>query len=142
MILKNDALTNRLRTLRDRHKHFASAELMNVLDSAFMLQEMTYAGVISGDKYIKLPRIQYNEVEKNAHLSSQRGEQGAVNVRAFRIPSQREGQDSMLKSQYVASVERALPQRRALSTLHLNQENGQQEVFMGTYFPKKLEPNT
>jgi hypothetical protein len=33
---------------------------MNVLDSAFMLQELSYPGVISGDKYIKLPRIQYN----------------------------------------------------------------------------------
>jgi hypothetical protein len=68
---------------------------MNVLDSAFMLQELSYPGVISGDKYIKLPRIQYNQAEKNAHLSSQRGEHGAVNVRAFRIPSQREGQDTM-----------------------------------------------
>lgn len=98
--------------------------------------------MISGDKYIKLPRIQYNQAEKNPHLSSQRGEHGALNVRAFRIPSQREGQETMLKSQYVASVERALPQRRALSTLKLNQDNGQEEVFVGTYFPKRLDhPN-
>ena len=64
-----------------------SEELVEALDSAYHLQEIQYRGAVPGDQYIKLPRIQYNITEKNPHLSNQRFEKGAVNVRAFRIPS-------------------------------------------------------
>ena len=43
-------------------------------------------GVPEFSEYIKLPRIMYNLPEKNPHLSNQRPDGGAVNIRSFRIP--------------------------------------------------------
>jgi hypothetical protein len=107
LYIKHDNIMDRLKTLREKSHQIASKELINVLDSAFSLQEQVYHGVVPGDQYIKLPRIQYNSTERNPHLGHQRDEKGPVNVRAFRIPPLRERTDFLLRNAHQASMERA-----------------------------------
>lgn len=81
---------DRLKNLREKSRQLASKELIQVLDSAYTLQEHVYHGAVPGDQYIKLPRVHYNITERSPHLGNQRLEKGPVNVRAFRIPTFRE----------------------------------------------------
>ena len=112
--VKHDNIQDRLRTIRERSRQVASSELIDVLDSAFALQEICFQGVVPSDQYIRLPRINYNMSERNPHLSNQRPDLGPVNVRTFRITPYQENIDSIFKAQYVGSVERAFPTRKPL----------------------------